>query len=134
MIRFTRRIISSAARRVNVKSRIRCRRDDTLPVHEARHLSAALRPSDRSPPDAGGRAARRGSAVSTSDMTIKGKAYIAGIFEHPTRKADDKSLAQLHAEAAAGALGNAGLTRADVDGYFCAGDAPGSVASRWPTT
>jgi acetyl-CoA C-acetyltransferase len=58
-------------------------------------------------------------------MTIKGKAYIAGIFEHPTRKADEKSLAQLHAEAAAGALGDAGLTRADVDGYFCAGDAPG---------
>src|SRR5258707_12709030 len=58
-------------------------------------------------------------------MTIKGKAYIAGIFEHPPRKADDKSLAQLHAEAAAGALGDAGLTRADVDGYFCAGDAPG---------
>jgi hypothetical protein len=26
-------------------------------------------------------------------MTIKGKAYIAGIFEHPTRKADAKSLA-----------------------------------------
>src|SRR5258708_703709 len=44
---------------------------------------------------------------------------------HSTRKADDKSLAQLHAEAAAGALGDAGLTRADVDGYFCAGDAPG---------
>ena len=22
-------------------------------------------------------------------MTIKGKAYIAGIYEHPTRKADD---------------------------------------------
>src|SRR4029434_6548698 len=59
-----------------------------------------------------------------SDMTIKGKAYIAGVFEHATRKADDKSLAQLHAEAAAGALGDAGLTRADVDGYFCAGDAP----------
>ena len=31
-------------------------------------------------------------------MTIKNKAYIAGVFEHPTRKADDKSLAQLHAE------------------------------------
>src|SRR5260370_31542663 len=58
-------------------------------------------------------------------MTIKGKAYIAGIFEHPTRKADDKSLAQLHAEAAAGALGDARLTRADVDGYFCAAAAPG---------
>ena len=58
-------------------------------------------------------------------MTIKGKAYIAGIFEHPTRKADDKSLAQLHAEAATWALADAGLTRADVDGYLCAGDAPG---------
>jgi acetyl-CoA C-acetyltransferase len=58
-------------------------------------------------------------------MTIKGKAYIAGIYEHPTRKADDKSLAPLHAEAARGALEDAGLTKADVDGYFCAGDAPG---------
>src|SRR5262249_55533227 len=55
----------------------------------------------------------------------QGQGLIAGIFEHPTRKADDKSLAQLHAEAATGALGDAGLTRADVDGYFCAGDAPG---------
>ena len=58
-------------------------------------------------------------------MTIKGKAYIAGIYEHPTRKADDKSLAQLHAEVAKGALEDAGLARADVDGFFCAGDAPG---------
>src|SRR6267142_2345926 len=58
-------------------------------------------------------------------MTIKGKAYIAGVFEHPTRKADDKSLAQLHAESAMGALADAGLTKNDVDGYFCAGDAPG---------
>jgi acetyl-CoA C-acetyltransferase len=58
-------------------------------------------------------------------MTINGKAYIAGIYEHPTRKADDKSLAQLHAEVAKGALDDAGLTKNDVDGYFCAGDAPG---------
>jgi len=58
-------------------------------------------------------------------MTIKGKAYIAGIYEHPTRKADDKSLAQIHAEVAKGALEDAGLTKDDVDGYFCAGDAPG---------
>ena len=58
-------------------------------------------------------------------MSIKGKAYVVGIYEHPTRKADDKSLAQLHAELAKGALEDAGLTRADVDGYFCAGDAPG---------
>jgi acetyl-CoA C-acetyltransferase len=58
-------------------------------------------------------------------MTIKGRAYIAGVYEHPTRKADDNSLAQLHAEVARGALEDAGLTKADVDGYFCAGDAPG---------
>src|SRR5438093_5911841 len=58
-------------------------------------------------------------------MSIRGRAYIAGVFEHPTRKADDRSLAQLHAEVARGALDDAGLTRDDVDGYFCAGDAPG---------
>ena len=58
-------------------------------------------------------------------MSINGKAYIAGAYEHPTRKATDKSLAQLHAECAKGALADAGLTKGDVDGYFCAGDAPG---------
>ena len=58
-------------------------------------------------------------------MSIRGKAYIAGIYEHPTRKADAQSLAQLHAEVANGALADAGLTKDDVDGYFCAGDAPG---------
>ena len=58
-------------------------------------------------------------------MTIKGRAYIAGAYEHPTRKAPDTSVAQLHAEAAVGALADAGLTKDDVDGYFCAGDAPG---------
>jgi acetyl-CoA C-acetyltransferase len=58
-------------------------------------------------------------------MSIKGKAYIAGAYEHPTRKAPDKSVAQLHAESAIGALQDAGLTKDDVDGYFCAGDAPG---------
>jgi len=58
-------------------------------------------------------------------MTIKNKAFIAGAYEHPTRKAPDKSVAQLHAECARGALADAGLTKDDVDGYFCAGDAPG---------
>ncbi|MFC3678290.1 thiolase domain-containing protein [Ferrovibrio xuzhouensis] len=58
-------------------------------------------------------------------MSIRNRAYIAGAFEHPTRKADDKSLAQLHAEVAKGALEDAGLSKDDVDGYFCAGDAPG---------
>ena len=58
-------------------------------------------------------------------MSIKGKAYIVGVYEHPTRKADDKSVAQLHAESARGAIADAGLSKADIDGYFCAGDAPG---------
>ena len=58
-------------------------------------------------------------------MSIKNKAYIVGIYEHPTRKAEDKSLAQLHAESAKGAIEDAGLTKKDIDGYFCAGDAPG---------
>jgi hypothetical protein len=62
-------------------------------------------------------------------LTIKGKAYIAGIYEHPTRHAPDKSTAQLHAEVAKGAIEDAGLTKADIDGYFCAGDAPGGL---WP--
>src|SRR4051794_364893 len=62
-----------------------------------------------------------------NDLSIKGKAYIAGIYEHPTRHAPDKSTAQLHAEVAKGALEDAGLTKADIDGYFCAGDAPGGA-------
>jgi acetyl-CoA C-acetyltransferase len=58
-------------------------------------------------------------------MSINGKACIVGAYEHPARKAPDKSVAQLHAESAKGALEDAGLSKADVDGYFCAGDAPG---------
>jgi len=59
-------------------------------------------------------------------MSLKGKAYIVGAWEHPTRKAPDISLMQLHAECAKGALNDAGLSVKDVDGYFCAaGDTPG---------
>ncbi|MFC4275602.1 thiolase domain-containing protein [Achromobacter aloeverae] len=58
-------------------------------------------------------------------MTIKKRACIAGVFEHPLRKAEQHSVAQLHAECAQGALADAGLTAKDVDAYFCAGDAPG---------
>lgn len=58
-------------------------------------------------------------------MTIKRKAAIAGVFEHPTRHAPDISTPRLHAECAAGALADAGLSKDDIDGYFCAGDAPG---------
>jgi acetyl-CoA C-acetyltransferase len=52
-------------------------------------------------------------------------ACIAGAFEHPTRKAEGISVAQLHMQSAQGALADAGLSFDDVDGYFCAGDAPG---------
>ena len=58
-------------------------------------------------------------------MSINGKAYIVGAYEHPTRKADGLSVARLHADVAKGALEDAGLTKNDIDGYFCAGDAPG---------
>src|SRR3954454_113357 len=61
-------------------------------------------------------------------MSIKGKAYIVGAYEHPLRKAPDKSIAQLHAEVAKGAIEDAGLKKDDIDGYFCAGDAPGQNA------
>src|SRR6266566_7045902 len=59
-------------------------------------------------------------------MSIKGKAYVVGIYEHPTRLATDKTVPQLHAEVARGALADAGLTKNDIDGYFCAaGDMAG---------
>ncbi|MDO9439067.1 thiolase domain-containing protein [Hydrogenophaga sp.] len=58
-------------------------------------------------------------------MSLRRKACIVGAYEHPTRKAPDKTVAQLHAECARGALADAGLRLEDVDGYFCAGDAPG---------
>jgi acetyl-CoA C-acetyltransferase len=58
-------------------------------------------------------------------MASQANAYIVGAYEHPTRKADDKSLAQLHADVAKGALEDAGLTKDDIDGYFCDTEAPG---------
>ncbi|MGO1121089.1 thiolase domain-containing protein [Rhodovibrionaceae bacterium A322] len=58
-------------------------------------------------------------------MSRSCKAYIAGAFEHPTRKATDKTVMQLHAEIAQGALADAGLTKDDVDGIFCDATVPG---------
>jgi acetyl-CoA C-acetyltransferase len=58
-------------------------------------------------------------------LSVRGAACIAGAYEHPLRKAPDTSLAQLHSEVARGALADAGLELADVDGVFCSGDAPG---------
>src|SRR5699024_1565520 len=62
-------------------------------------------------------------------MSIKGKAFIAGAFEHPLRLVEDRSTAAIHAECAKGALEDAGLTLQDVGAYYCAGDAPGGVLS-----
>ena len=58
-------------------------------------------------------------------MSLNGSACIVGAYEHPTRKADDLSVVRLHADVAKGALEDAGLSKSDIDGYFCAGDAPG---------
>jgi len=62
-------------------------------------------------------------------MQTDKRACIAGAFEHPTRLATERSIAQLHAESAAGALADAGLSVKDIDGYFCAVDAPGGATS-----
>ena len=58
-------------------------------------------------------------------MSLIGTACIVGAYEHPTRKADNLSVVRLHADVAKGALEDAGLSKSDIDGYFCAGDAPG---------
>jgi acetyl-CoA C-acetyltransferase len=58
-------------------------------------------------------------------MSLNGTAAIVGAYEHPTRLATQQSVLRLHADVARGALADAGLTLDDVDGYFCAGDAPG---------
>jgi acetyl-CoA C-acetyltransferase len=58
-------------------------------------------------------------------LSIRGRAFIAGAYEHPLRVIPDRTVAQVHAEVAVGALADAGIDMADVDGYFCAGDAPG---------
>lgn len=47
--------------------------------------------------------------------------YIAGVYEHPTRKAPEKTTLQLHAEVAKGALNDAGIAKDDIDAIFTAG-------------
>jgi acetyl-CoA C-acetyltransferase len=51
-------------------------------------------------------------------MTLSGAIAVAGVFEHPTRWAPDKTEFQIMAESAKGALDDAGLTIADVDALF----------------
>jgi acetyl-CoA C-acetyltransferase len=93
------------------------------PSHPAEYFAACQGRAGRSQKQSG----LKKEASAENELTIKGKAYIAGIYEHPTRNAPDKSTSQLHAEVAKGVLEDAGLTKADIDGYFCAGDAPGGV-------
>jgi acetyl-CoA C-acetyltransferase len=52
-------------------------------------------------------------------------AYIIGAYEHPTRLAAESTVASLHADVAFGAIEDAGISREDIDGYFCSADAPG---------
>jgi acetyl-CoA C-acetyltransferase len=58
-------------------------------------------------------------------VTIRGKAHVAGVYEHPRRDIPDRTVAEIHAEVAAGALADAGLGFGDVDAFFCDGTAPG---------
>jgi acetyl-CoA acetyltransferase len=54
-------------------------------------------------------------------MSLSRKTALAGVYEHPTRFAPDKSMYQIMAESIRGALDDAGLTIKDVDGLCTAG-------------
>ncbi|MGH7895933.1 MAG: thiolase C-terminal domain-containing protein [Candidatus Binatia bacterium] len=62
-------------------------------------------------------------------MSVWGKVAVAGVYEHPTRFAPDKTAYQIHAESARGALADAGLTIQDVDGFFTSGVGPIGIMS-----
>ncbi|MFP6664048.1 MAG: hypothetical protein VCC00_07620 [Deltaproteobacteria bacterium] len=62
-------------------------------------------------------------------MSLHREIAIAGVYEHPRRFAPDKTAYQLAAEAARGALEDAGLTLADIDGYATSGVGPIGVMS-----
>ena len=46
------------------------------------------------------------------------KLFIVGAYEHPERQIPDKTIPQIHADIAVGALKDAGLSLQDVDGFF----------------
>ena len=54
-------------------------------------------------------------------MSIKGKAVVAGVYEHPLRWSPYKTQYQMMAKSARGALEDAGLSLKDVDGLFTSG-------------
>jgi acetyl-CoA acetyltransferase len=53
-------------------------------------------------------------------MTVSGAIAVAGVYEHPTRWAPEKTEFQIMAESAKGALDDAGLAIGDVDALFAA--------------
>ncbi|MEZ5231697.1 MAG: acetyl-CoA acetyltransferase [Acidimicrobiales bacterium] len=60
-------------------------------------------------------------------MSLSGAVSIVGVHEHPTRWAPDKTEFQIMAEAAKGALDDAGLTLDDVDALFGASMTMGAM-------
>ncbi len=62
-------------------------------------------------------------------MTIRGAAFIAGIYEHPLREIPDSTIWEIHTQVALGALGDAGLSFSDVDAFFCDSSAGFGVMS-----
>ncbi len=60
-------------------------------------------------------------------MSLSGEIAIAGVCEHPTRWAPDKTEWQIMAECARGALEDCGLELSDVDGLFSAGMSMGPM-------
>ena len=61
-------------------------------------------------------------------MALSGQIALAGVYEHPTRWAPDKTEAQIIAESARGALEDAGLELSDVDALFSAGMGGGPMS------
>jgi acetyl-CoA C-acetyltransferase len=62
-------------------------------------------------------------------MSFPRQAVIAGVYEHPTRWAPEKTAYQIHAESARGALEDAGLRPGNVDGFATSGVGPIGVMS-----
>jgi len=57
-------------------------------------------------------------------MSLRNEIAVVGVYEHPRRSAPDKTAYQIAVESARGALADAGLTIADVDGYATSGVGP----------
>jgi acetyl-CoA acetyltransferase len=60
-------------------------------------------------------------------MSLSRRIAVAGVYEHPTRKAPDKTEFQIMAESARGALADCGLELKDVDALFGASMTMGAM-------